>query len=54
MVDVAGKVYSVLRSSIKWPVSYLCTGIIRGEWNPDAFSLFQKEGVYVINNGIKI
>ena len=44
-VDVPGRVLSVLRSSTKWPASYLCSGISRGFWNQAAFDLFTKENI---------
>lgn len=52
-VDVPGKVFSVLRQSPTWPVAYICTGIVRGKWNPNSFKLFKKEGI-TVNYGIYI
>lgn len=39
--------YSVWREKEPWPLEYLCSGISRGRWNPDALKLFEKHNLNV-------
>jgi hypothetical protein len=33
------------REAKPWPIEYLCSGISRGKWNPDAKRLFEQHGI---------
>lgn len=35
------------RKATPWPMSYLCSAISRGKWNPDAKKLCDEHGIYV-------
>lgn len=35
------------RDAQPWPLEYICTGIVRGEWNPDARRLCEQHGIDV-------
>lgn len=39
------RVLSAKREVRPWPMDYLCTAVLRGEWNPDAKLLCEREGI---------
>ncbi|NIR15283.1 MAG: hypothetical protein GWN86_15660 [Desulfobacterales bacterium] len=40
------KVLSLLRPQHnQWPLQYICSGISKGRWNPDALKLFEEHGI---------
>lgn len=39
------EVLAFKRDSGPWPMEYLCSGISRGKWNPDAKKLFEQHGI---------
>lgn len=39
------EVLAFKRDSGPWPLEYLCSGISRGKWNPDAKKLFEQHGI---------
>lgn len=40
-------VLACYRESKPWPMEYLCSGISRGQWNPDTKPLFEANGIEV-------